>query len=249
MPEVVGNRSGVFSDRIEALESLDAAAPELWNTPHQQLVTNDVLLQVATATLETRVNSLEQGGGTTGNNTIDDNAVGNRTINPGLAPSSNGPASLTQWLSFLANRIKAIVGSSNWYDAPQASLNDLDTRLSALEGAGGSGLAYDISGFHPGVMSASGTALAFVAAREVDLPAGASGSARASVAAGATTTLQIRKNGSSVGSITFNASNAIGVVSVPSSQTLAAGDTLEVVGPASADANLANISITLTGAL
>lgn len=40
-------------------------------------------------------------------------------------PVSNGPAKLSQWISWITNRIKAITGKPNWYDAPDATLADI----------------------------------------------------------------------------------------------------------------------------
>lgn len=41
---------------------------------------------------------------------------------PGLVPTGNGPAKLWQWASWFANRIKEIIGKTNWYDAPDFTL-------------------------------------------------------------------------------------------------------------------------------
>ncbi len=49
---------------------------------------------------------------------------GQRTIDPGLAPSGNS-GTLRQLLDWFANRIKAITGSTNWWDAPAATLASL----------------------------------------------------------------------------------------------------------------------------
>lgn len=249
MADIVGNNSGTFSDRVREIESTDAAEPLLWNNPHFTFLTNDVLLKDELADVEARVVTLEQGGGALGNGSIDDNALGNRSINPGLAPTGNGPASLTQWLSFFANRIKAITGGANWYDNPLATINDLAGRVGALEGAGGSGVAYDVSGFYPGVPTANAIVLSFVATRTFTLSAGNLSRARATVAAASTSTLAIQKNGSGIGDATFATSATTATVSIPSSQTFAPGDILTVVAPGTPDANLANISITLVGAL
>lgn len=47
--------------------------------------------------------------------------TGERTLDPAQAPSSN-KGSLRQILDWLANRIKAITGATNWYDAPATTL-------------------------------------------------------------------------------------------------------------------------------
>jgi len=48
---------------------------------------------------------------------------GSRTIDPAQAPSSNS-GTLRQLLDWFANRIKAILGTTNWYDTPPATLQD-----------------------------------------------------------------------------------------------------------------------------
>lgn len=43
------------------------------------------------------------------------------------APAVNSPAKLLTWLSWILNRIKAITGKANWWDAPVKSIEDLNT--------------------------------------------------------------------------------------------------------------------------
>ncbi|MCW2277720.1 hypothetical protein [Heliophilum fasciatum] len=40
-------------------------------------------------------------------------------------PTSNGPGTLIKWVSWFANRIKAITGESSWLNAPVATLKQL----------------------------------------------------------------------------------------------------------------------------
>ena len=47
--------------------------------------------------------------------------TGDRTLDPAQAPSSN-TGTLRQILSWFANRIKAIMGTTNWYDVPPVTL-------------------------------------------------------------------------------------------------------------------------------
>ena len=47
--------------------------------------------------------------------------TGDRTLDPAQAPSSN-TGTLRQILSWFANRIKAIMGTTNWWDAPPTTL-------------------------------------------------------------------------------------------------------------------------------
>ncbi|KXG78298.1 outer membrane protein assembly factor BamB family protein [Thermotalea metallivorans] len=44
---------------------------------------------------------------------------------PAQVPTGNGPGKLVQWVSWFANRIKAITGKPNWWDAPTKSLQEL----------------------------------------------------------------------------------------------------------------------------
>lgn len=53
-----------------------------------------------------------------------DSVIGSRTVNQALASPANA-GTLTQLLSWLAGRIKAITGATNWFDAPAATLAQL----------------------------------------------------------------------------------------------------------------------------
>lgn len=59
---------------------------------------------------------------------------GQRTIDPAQAPTGNS-GSLRQLLDWFANRIRAITGTTNWYDAPPATLSGLNTSLSSHKSA------------------------------------------------------------------------------------------------------------------
>ncbi|MBX5464306.1 MAG: hypothetical protein IRZ26_01980 [Clostridia bacterium] len=50
--------------------------------------------------------------------------TGSRTVDPTQAPTGNS-GSLRQLLDWFANRIKAITGAANWYDAPAATIAQL----------------------------------------------------------------------------------------------------------------------------
>jgi hypothetical protein len=43
----------------------------------------------------------------------------------GIPPASGEPAKISQWLSWITNRIKAITGKANWYDTPDTALSDI----------------------------------------------------------------------------------------------------------------------------
>lgn len=75
--------------------------------------------------------------------------TGERTLDPAQAPSSN-KGTLRQILDWLANRIKAITGGANWYDAPATTLaaakSHMDASLTSGSvhgvGAGAAGMFY-----------------------------------------------------------------------------------------------------------
>lgn len=81
---------------------------------------------------------------------------------------------------------------------------------------------------------------------KVDL-AGSQG--MAGVAATAETDLDVQHNGASIGTIRFAASASTAVFIAASETILEPGDLLEVIAPASPDATLADIAITLAGTL
>lgn len=70
--------------------------------------------------------------------------TGDRTLDPAQAPTGN-VGSLGQILSWFANRIKAIMGTANWWDAPPITLGSLFVRkITAGNGlAGGGDLSAD----------------------------------------------------------------------------------------------------------
>jgi hypothetical protein len=109
-----------------------------------------------------------------------------------------------------------------------------------------SGSAQDIPAFFRGVPGSSALVLRFVATRALTIPADAVGSqASAGTAATASATFTVSKNGSAVGSIAWSASGTVGAFTMASAVALAAGDVLTITAPASADATLADIAITL----
>lgn len=55
-------------------------------------------------------------------NSVNDAAIGARTPDQAQTPATPGTGTLTQLVSWLANRIKAITGKTNWWDAPDTTL-------------------------------------------------------------------------------------------------------------------------------
>lgn len=105
---------------------------------------------------------------------------------------------------------------------------------------------YDISTYYPGVPGNSQILLRWTAPRPITIVIGAINSqCTAGTAATGSTTITINKNGSSVGTIAISSSGTTGTFTVASSVSLVAGDILTIVGPGTADATLADISITI----
>ncbi|PBB21131.1 DUF2793 domain-containing protein [Mesorhizobium sp. WSM4313] len=107
---------------------------------------------------------------------------------------------------------------------------------------------YDVMMFCPGVTANSAVMTRIVVPRAVTFPSGLSGSyASATVAATAATTLTIKQNGASIGTINFALGATTATFTFASPVTTSAGDVITVTNQATADATLANISITLVG--
>lgn len=123
----------------------------------------------------------------------------------------------------------------------------------AADGAGNvirsSAVPYDISFNFVGVPASNDTNR-FVATRNSDFVASFSGTVcSAATAATAQTDFLIKKNGTTVATLRFAASGTTCSIVSPTSTSLTATDILTVQAPASADATLANIAITLKGNL
>jgi len=107
---------------------------------------------------------------------------------------------------------------------------------------------YDVTLFVEGLMTNAETVLRLAAPRAFTVPAGAAGSyAKAGTAATGSTTLTLYKGGVAFGTMVFAASGATATVTVASATSFAAGDVLSITGPATADAALADIAISLAG--
>ncbi|HWO57697.1 MAG TPA: tail fiber domain-containing protein [bacterium] len=61
---------------------------------------------------------------------VTDTLIGNRTADPSLVPTGN-TGTLTSFLSWFANRVKAVTGTTNWYDAPPTTLAATNTHINA----------------------------------------------------------------------------------------------------------------------
>ena len=103
--------------------------------------------------------------------------------------------------------------------------------------------------FLPGVMNNAQLCYQMNVTRPFTLPIGLAGSyATAANAAAASTTVTLKKNGSSIGTLIWAISGTTASITFSSAVSFAVGDTFTVSGPATADVNLANLSIDLYGA-
>jgi hypothetical protein len=83
--------------------------------------------------------------------------------------------------------------------------------------------------------------------RAIRIPSASPGVAFCRTAAAAETTFAIRKNGSNIGTVVFAAAGTVGTVTVTSNTDFAAGDRLELLAPATPDADLSDMQLSLKG--
>lgn len=113
----------------------------------------------------------------------------------------------------------------------------------------GTGGPYDVLMFFPGVPTNAQLMGRVIVPRAVTFPASLTGSyASATVAATGATTLTLARNGTTIGTVNFAAGAIAGTFTFSSAVTTAAGDVLTLTNQATADATLANISVSLVGA-
>ncbi|NOU68399.1 hypothetical protein GC096_30695 [Paenibacillus sp. LMG 31461] len=70
------------------------------------------------------------------NGAATDTVLGNRTADPAQTPSGS-VGTITQLFSWITNRIKAMLGTTNWYDAPPTTLTAANTHMTATTGVHG----------------------------------------------------------------------------------------------------------------
>jgi hypothetical protein len=108
--------------------------------------------------------------------------------------------------------------------------------------------SYDLGLTWAGTLPASQVLMRYPFPRAVDVPVGLTGSRGVSaVAATALTTLDLRKNGTSIGSVQWAAAGTTATFIMATPTSFAAGDVLTVHAPASADATLADLGLSLAG--
>jgi hypothetical protein len=144
-----------------------------------------------------------------------------------------------------------------------AALDDLgDVDTSTAPPAAGDGLRWtgslwvpaprglDVGVFVPDRPAAGTLLLKLVVVRGFTLPAGLTGSrGHAGTAATAEADLELRHNGSAVGTARFAAGSSVASFILASPLGLAEGDRLELIAPSPQDATLADLTVMLKGSL
>jgi hypothetical protein len=106
----------------------------------------------------------------------------------------------------------------------------------------------DLSIFKPGKPTADEVLVHIEVARGFTWPVSlASSKFKALVAATATYVVTIKRNGSSIGTLSWAAAGTVPTVTFAAAVDFAAGDTLELVGQTTPDATIANLSFTFYG--
>ena len=120
--------------------------------------------------------------------------------------------------------------------------------VAAVPQTGAAAAPFDIAVYFPGQPEAGETLLKLEIARGFSLPVDLAGSrGHADTAATASAELAILHNGVAVGSITFAAASQDAAFVLAGGIALVPGDRLELVAPATQDATLAGLALTLIG--
>lgn len=92
---------------------MPGTAPQGWQNPKTSYSAEDVLTPEQFERIEGNAYATE---------------LGARTIDPSQSPTGV-TGTLRQLLDWFANRIRAILGTANWYDAPPTTLTALDAHV------------------------------------------------------------------------------------------------------------------------
>ena len=179
------------------------------------------------------------GGGSASTKVFDDASDGGDTYT--LSPEPQG--TVLVWVDGLLGTDYSVAGATLTFGTAPPN----GAAIVAWD-IGGGGPPYDVGVYFPGQPDAGATLLQLVTSRAFTLPADLTDSqGYAGTAPTAQADLDIRKNGASIGTITFAAAASTATFSFASEVALAAGDRLTIFAPGSQDASLADISITFKG--
>lgn len=118
----------------------------------------------------------------------------------------------------------------------------------AVRDIGGLSEPHDLHVFLPGTMTAAQLLYRLETVRPFTLPINLAGSfVSATVAATASTTITLKKNGTSIGTAVFGIGSPTATLTFTVAVSFAITDILTIEGPAVADATLANVSLDLLG--
>lgn len=116
-----------------------------------------------------------------------------------------------------------------------------------VDGGEAAGPPFDLGFFWPGVMANNQLIARFAFTRTVFFPTNLSGSVSKSLAAAnASTTIDVKKNGTDIGDIVFAAAGTVATYTF-TANSFVSGDVLSLHGPAVADTTLADVAFTLKG--
>ena len=152
--------------------------------------------------------------------------------------------------SFIGQTIHVKLPGFNTFGQALQSLAGLTATSYTLTGDGAvEGPAY-VSGSWTGSPGASQVIERYIFATPVGFPPGLAGSyGTAGIAATASASFAIQKNGSTVGTMVFAAGATSASFTMAGATSFAGGEVLTMLAPASPDATLANLAWTLTGTL
>jgi hypothetical protein len=154
----------------------------------------------------------------------------------GEGPAASRPASLPIAATALGIYFATDTGAVSYWNG------------TAWVSSGGSGAPVELASFVPG-LPAPGLRVRFAIARALIVPAGATLSlAIARVAATGTPSVTVNHvvsgTATAIGSIAWAAAGTVGTFTFAAAVTFAAGDILEMLWPATADATLADVAVT-----
>ena len=92
-------------------------APSGWQTPKTNWTTEDPVGNGDLNRIEGNIEAID---------------LGNRTVDDAQVPSSD-TGHLRQFLDWITNRLKAITGKTNWFDAPAESIETMAAAIAAIE--------------------------------------------------------------------------------------------------------------------
>src|SRR3954454_17769567 len=152
--------------------------------------------------------------------------------------------------SFVGQTIQVKLPAFNIFGQAMQSLAGLTPTAYSLTGDGAvQGPAY-VSGSWAGSPGAGQVIERYIFATPVTFPSGLGGSyGTAGIAATASTSFTIAKNGTAIGTMVFAPAATAASFTMAAATAFSAGDALTITAPPPADASLANLAWTLTGTL